>query len=88
MEPRMQSALATKGRATIAKPIRDHFGLKPGDKGKFFIQPDGKVVILPEVPITALKSLLKSRVGPVSIEDMETAIAEGAVGLPLPPKRK
>ena len=55
---------------------------------KFFIQPDGRVVILPVVPITALKGLLKSRVGPVSIEDMEIAIGEGAAGLPLPPKRK
>jgi antitoxin PrlF len=88
MEPRMQSALTAKGQATIPKPIRDHLGLKPGDKVKFFIQPDGRVVILPTVPITALKGFLKSRVGPVSIEDMETAIAEGAAELPLPPKRK
>jgi antitoxin PrlF len=84
----MQSALTAKGQATIPKPIRDQLGLKPGDKVKFFIQPDGRVVILPVVPITALKGLLKSRVGPVSIEEMEIAIAEGAVGLPLPPKRK
>jgi hypothetical protein len=40
------------------------------------------------VPITALKGFLKSRVGPVSIEEMDTAIAEGAADLPLPPKRK
>jgi antitoxin PrlF len=88
MEFQMQSALTSKGQATIPKPIRDHLGLKPGDKVKFFIQPDGRVVILPTVPITVLKGFLKSRVGPVSIEDMETAIAEGAARLPLPPKRK
>jgi antitoxin PrlF len=84
----MQSALTAEGQITIPEPVRDHLRLKPGDEVKFFIQPDGSVVILPMVPITALKGFLKSRVGPVSIEDMETAIAEGAAGLPLPPKRK
>ena len=84
----MQSALTVKGQATIPKPIRDHLGLKPGDKVKFFIQPDGRVVILPVVPITALKGFLKSKVGHVSLEDMDTAIAEGAAGLPLRRKRK
>jgi AbrB family looped-hinge helix DNA binding protein len=85
MEFHMQSALTTKGQATIPKPIRDHLGLKAGDKVKFFIQPDGSVAILPMVPITALKGFLKSRVGPVSIEHMETAIAEEAARLPLRP---
>ena len=88
VEPRMQSDLTAEGQITIPDPIRDHLQLKPGDKVKFFIQPDGRVVILPVVPITALKGLLKSQVGPVSIEDMETAIAEGAARLPLPAKRK
>jgi antitoxin PrlF len=84
----MQSALAAKCQATIPKPIRDHLGLKPGDKVTFSIQPDGSVVILPMVPITALRGFLKSRVGPVSIEDMDTAIAEGAARQSLLRKRK
>ena len=63
----MQSALTAKGQATIPKPIRDHLGLKPGDRVKFFIQPDGRVVILPMVPITALKGLLKSKLNQTAL---------------------
>jgi antitoxin PrlF len=88
MEFHMQSALTTKGQATIPKPIRDHLGLKAGDKVKFFIQPDGRVVILPMVPITALKGFLKRKGASLSIEDMDQAIADGAARLPLPRRRK
>jgi antitoxin PrlF len=82
MKSQMQSALNARGQATIPKPIRDHLGLKPGDKVKFFIQPDGSVAIAPMVPITALEGFVKSRAGPISIEDMETAIAEAPPGPP------
>jgi antitoxin PrlF len=88
MESRMQSALTTKGQATIPKPIRDHLGLKAGDRVKFFIQPDGSVAILPTVPVTALKGFLKRKGASLSIEDMDQAIADGAAGLPLPRRRK
>jgi antitoxin PrlF len=84
----MQSALTAKGQTTIPKQIRDHLGLKPGDTVRYFVRPDGSVTILPAVPMTALKGLLKSRVGAVSLEDMENAIAEGAAGRPLQPRRK
>jgi hypothetical protein len=45
-------------------------------------------VILPVVPVTALKGFLKRRGASLSIEDMDRAIADGAAGLPLPRKRK
>jgi antitoxin PrlF len=45
----MESALSTKGQATIRKAIRDHVHLGPGDRVKFFIHPDGSVVILPKI---------------------------------------
>ena len=88
MEPQHEINSHRQGPSDHTQAHSRPLGLKPGDKVKFFIQPDGRVVILPTVPITALKGFLKSRVGPVSIEDMETAIAEGAAGLPLSPKRK
>lgn len=74
----MESALTTKGQATIPKAVRDHLHIGPGDKVKFFIHPDGTVVILPKLPITALKGMFRSRRGPVSLEEMDAAIAEGA----------
>ena len=74
----MDSAITAKGQATIPKPIREHLGLKPGDRVKFFIHPDGTVVLLPRLPVTALRGMLKRHGPRVTIEQMNTAIAEGA----------
>jgi AbrB family looped-hinge helix DNA binding protein len=75
----MESAITTKGQATIPKPIREHLGLKPGDRVKFFIHPDGSVVMLPTRPVTALKGMIKSDQRAPTIEEMDDAIAEGVV---------
>lgn len=53
----MDSALSVKGQTTIPKAIRDHLHLKPGDRIKFFLHPDGSVVILPKIPASSLKGL-------------------------------
>jgi len=75
----MESAITSKGQITIPKAIRDQLNLAPGDKVKFFIQPDGNLVILPKLPITALKGIVRSRRDhPPSLEEMDAAIAKGA----------
>lgn len=74
----MESALASKGRATIPKAVREHLGLKPGDRVKFFLHPDGSVVIMPKRPIAALRGMLRSRRRPLSVAEMDEAIAAGA----------
>lgn len=73
----MESALSLKGQAPIPKAIRDHLHLEPGDRIKFFVHPDGSVVILPKIPIAKLKGVVKAR-RRASLEDMEAAIGEGA----------
>jgi AbrB family looped-hinge helix DNA binding protein len=73
----MESALTVKGQATIPKAIRDHLHLEPGDRIKFFVHPDGSVVILPKIPTSKLKGMVTARRG-ASLNDMETAIGEGA----------
>ena len=73
----MESALSIKGQATIPKAIRDHLHLEAGDRIKFFVHPDGSVVILPKIPTSKLKGIVKAR-RRVSINDMETAIGESA----------
>ena len=79
----MESAITIKGQATIPKAARDHLRLKPGDKVKFFLHPDGTVVLLPKLPVTALKGMFKSRrKKPVTIEEMSQAVADGAAGMP------
>jgi antitoxin PrlF len=78
----MESAMTARGRITIPKAIRDHLGLKPGDSMKFFVHPDGSVVLLPKVPVTALRGMLKTRRGrPVTTDEMTEAVAKSAAGV-------
>lgn len=75
----MDSAITSKGQATIPKVIRDHLRLKPGDRVKFFVHPDGSVVLLPKRPASALRGIVKPSSRRVTIGDMSRAAADGAV---------
>jgi antitoxin PrlF len=79
----MESALTSKGQATIPKAIRDHLHLKPGDRVKFFVHPDGTVVLLPKLPPSALRGIVKPLQRPVSIAEMDEAAATGAADQPM-----
>ena len=75
----MESALSIKGQATIPKAVREHLHLKPGDRVKFFVHPDGSVVILPKLPTSALRGMVSSRLGrPATLDEMDEAIVAGA----------
>ena len=75
----MESAITSKGQATIPKAIRKHLGLRHGDRMKFFIHPDGTVVILPKVPVSSLRGMLKYQAKKsVTVAQMSRAAAEGA----------
>lgn len=70
----MESAINIKGQATIPKTIREHLGLKAGDRVKFFLHPDGSVVLLPKLPAGALRGMLNHRRRrPVTIDEMNKA---------------
>jgi antitoxin PrlF len=84
----VESAITSKGQATIPKAIRDDLHLKPGDRVKFFVHPDGSVVLLPKVPASALRGIVKSRRRrPATLSEMNEAAAESAVGLAQRTKR-
>jgi len=85
----MESAITVKGQATIPKAIREHLRLKPGDRVKFFVHPDGSVVLLPKLPAAALRGMIKSRRRrPVTIGEMADATAEGVAGVAPRAKRR
>ena len=85
----MESAITAKGQATIPKPIRDHLNMKPGDRVKFFVHPDGSVVLLPKIPASALRGIVKPRrQPPVTIEEIGAAAAAGAAGVPPRAERR
>lgn len=75
----MESAITSKGQATIPKTIREHLGLKPGDRIKFFVRPDGSVVLLPKLPASALRGIVAGKRRTVTIGEMNEAVAEGAL---------
>ena len=76
----MESVLSANGRATIPKSIRDHLGLKPGDRVRFFIARDGSVAILPVLPVTSLRGLVGQPSRPATTEEMDEAIGTAATG--------
>ncbi|MGA3080066.1 MAG: AbrB/MazE/SpoVT family DNA-binding domain-containing protein [Terracidiphilus sp.] len=73
----MQATLSSKGQATIPKAVRDRLQIKPGDRFKFFFHPDG-VMILPKISTARLKGMIPKPAQPVSLQEMDRAIAEGA----------
>jgi antitoxin PrlF len=85
----MESAITVKGQATIPKAVRKHLGLKPGDRIKFFIHPDGTVVLLPKLPASALRGIIKPRrQRPATIEEMTNAAREGAADVASRARRR
>jgi AbrB family looped-hinge helix DNA binding protein len=73
----MEATLSSKGQATIPKAVRERLQIKPGDRFKFFFHPDG-VMILPKVPTSRLKGMIPKTAQPVTLEEMDRAIQEGA----------
>ncbi|MFO1434643.1 MAG: AbrB/MazE/SpoVT family DNA-binding domain-containing protein [Candidatus Competibacteraceae bacterium] len=67
--------LTSKGQITLPKIIRDHLGLKRGDRVKFLIGSDESVTILPATrDIRELKGIIPKPTQPLSIEDMNALI--------------
>jgi antitoxin PrlF len=72
------ATLSSKSQVTIPKSVREYLNLKPGDRFKFFLQPDGAVVILPKSRTARLKGSVPKLDRVISIEEMNTAIEAGA----------
>jgi len=70
----MESAITVKGQMTLPKPIRERLRLKPGDRVKFFVDTNGRVFLLPKLPASALRGMLRARKH-ATLEEMDEAIA-------------
>jgi antitoxin PrlF len=73
------ATLTTKGQITIPKEIREQLQLRAGHRIEFETDSTGKVSLRPRnKDIRSLKGILKSRnKRPVTVEEMNEAIAEG-----------
>ena len=73
----IESKLASDGRTTLPKAVRDALELQPGDRLRYFIL-DGEVRIRAVRSIQRLYGVLEYDGPPVSLDDMERAIGEAA----------
>lgn len=73
----MLATLTSKGQVTIPKQARDTLNLDTGDRVEFIIDDDGRLFILPVTrSVKTLKGMLPKPPSPVSLEEMDEAIAQ------------
>jgi AbrB family looped-hinge helix DNA binding protein len=77
-----ESTITIKGQTTLPKDVRNALQLHPGDRVRYMILDGGEVRLVRSQPVAQLAGLLKDRASrTVSLEEMEEAIAKGAIGL-------
>ena len=74
----IESSITSKGQTTVPKMVREALGLESGDKVRYVID-DQEVRMLPVRPIGRLFGVLRHCGPAVTIDEMEKAIAHGAV---------
>ena len=77
------ATLTSKGQTTVPKDIREHLGLRPGDRMEFVIDSEGRVgIIRASVDIGDLAGFLPKPKKAVTVEAMDRAIRRRASGNP------
>ena len=75
----MHATITSKGQVTVPKAIRDRLHLRPGDKVDFLLDDDGELRVAPvKSSVTALKGMLPKPATPVTLEQMDEAIARAS----------
>lgn len=75
------ATLTSKGQLTLPKDVRVALGVGPGDRVDFVRMDDGNFAVMPAThAVKSLKGLIAKPKVPVSLEDMDKAIAQGARG--------
>jgi AbrB family looped-hinge helix DNA binding protein len=70
------AALTSKGQITIPIEVREELGLKTGDRIEFVKSEEGKFFIQPKKgSIMNLRGMFKWTGKPVSVEEMDNAVA-------------
>lgn len=76
----LSTSVTDTGQITLPEEIRQHLKLVSGSRVEFVIDEEGQVKIFPlSVAVETLSGILyRPGIPPASLEDMETAISEGA----------
>ncbi|MET4130658.1 type II toxin-antitoxin system PrlF family antitoxin [Roseovarius sp. MBR-6] len=77
-----ESTVTIKGQTTLPRDVRAALGLKSGDKVRYVVM-NGEVRLLKARPVAELEGVLarpdaQTNAGPVSLDEMDEAIAAGA----------
>lgn len=73
------ATITSKGQLTLPKAVRDALGIGPGDRVDFVRMADGNFAVMPAtLPVKRLKGIIPRANSPVSLEEMDAAIAAGA----------
>ena len=75
----IESTITSKGQTTLPKAVREALSVEAGDKVRYIVHGD-EVLIRKVKPISRLFGTLKYDGPLVSLQDMERAIIEGAIG--------
>ncbi|MBL8475993.1 MAG: AbrB/MazE/SpoVT family DNA-binding domain-containing protein [Methyloversatilis sp.] len=79
------STLTSKGQITVPQAVRTALGLQTGDKVDFVADGAGFRIVPLRADVRNLKGRFAGRAdAPVSIEDMDAAIADAAAGIGNP----
>jgi len=72
----MEATITSKGQITLPKALRDQLQLVSGDRVEFIIDENNVVRMLPrKASVKNLKGMLPKPDKPVTLEEMEAAIA-------------
>ena len=78
-----ESTVTSKGQTTIPKAVRDEMNIKPGDRLRYIV--DGStLLVFPVRPVSEIFGSMKYDGPTVTLEEMEQAIEDGALGRPIP----
>ena len=75
----IESAVTSKGQTTLPKPVREALGVVPGDRVRYVIFDNNEVRMIPMRPLSRLFGAFKHEGSPVTLDDMERAVADGAL---------
>lgn len=72
----MRVTMTSTGQVTLPKPIRDTLLLEPGDTLDVMLEEDGSLRVVPlTAPVARLKGMVPKPTSPVSLKQMDEAIA-------------
>ena len=75
----LQSKIFANGSTTLPKPVREALGVEAGDTVRYVISEDSVQVLRTRSMRELVGRLARDGRAPISLDAMETAIAEGAI---------